>query len=149
MKSLRCFAVLVGLLFCTTGVRAEDWPTYMHDNARSGVTANAVQLPLKEQWFYSAPQAPRPAWPPPQVGWTELPKVDFDDAFYTVADKETVYFGSSVDQHIHAALNFVDDDVGEFAAGAGVFYFRNTQQADRFFNVHSANGHRHHCACRF
>jgi len=79
-----------------------DWPAYMHDNARSGVTADELSWPPVAQWVYRAPAEPRPAWPPPQPGWTELPKVDFDNAFYTVADGERVYFGSSVDQQVYA-----------------------------------------------
>ena len=93
-------SLLLSLAACS--LHADDWPTYMHDNARSGVTPETLKLPLAEHWRYRSPAPPKPAWPPPQPGWTELPKVDFDDAFYTVADRDTVYFGSSVDHQIHA-----------------------------------------------
>jgi outer membrane protein assembly factor BamB len=94
----------VGLLLLTLALpaRADDWPTFQHDGARSGVTADRVAVPLAEQWSYRSASPPRTAWPPPQAGWTELPKVDFDDALYTVADRDTVYFGSSVDHQVHA-----------------------------------------------
>ncbi|MBI2440560.1 MAG: PQQ-binding-like beta-propeller repeat protein [Lentisphaerae bacterium] len=79
-----------------------DWPTYMHDYARSGVTTNALRWPLVRQWTYRAPAAPVPAWPLPHPDYTELPRTKFDDALYTVVAGNTVYFGSSVDYQIHA-----------------------------------------------
>jgi len=90
------------LLISADAARGDDWPTYQHDPARSGVTAARLPVPLTEHWVYRAATPPRPAWPPPQAGWTELPKVDFDDALYTVADRDSVYFGSSVDHQVHA-----------------------------------------------
>lgn len=99
---LSSFLLLALVLVPARLAGAEDWPTYMHDSARSGVTADALSLPLVEQWVYRAPAEPRPAWPLPQPGWTELPKVAFDDAFYTVADRDHVYFGSSVDNQVRA-----------------------------------------------
>jgi outer membrane protein assembly factor BamB len=97
----RQFAAVL-ILLAAMPAWGEDWPTYMHDSARSGVTPGRVALPLAEHWVYRSPALPKPAWPLPQPGWTELPKVDYDDAFYAVADKDTVYFGSSVDCQVHA-----------------------------------------------
>ena len=74
----------------------------MHDAARSGVTAERIDAPLVEQWAYRSLTAPRPAWPDPQPGWTELPKVKFDDAHFAVAAGGKVFFGSSVDDQIRA-----------------------------------------------
>jgi outer membrane protein assembly factor BamB len=102
MQTARHLAAWLIFLALGPSVWGGDWPTYMHDNTRSGVTAAGVELPLVEHWAYRSPVEPRPAWPLPQPGWTELPKVDFDDAFYTVADRDRVYFGSSVDNTVHA-----------------------------------------------
>jgi outer membrane protein assembly factor BamB len=93
-------AAILGM--ATALSRAEDWPTFMHDNARSGVTAERLDLPLTEQWVYHAPAPPKPAWPDPQPDFNELPKVKFDDALYTVAVGSTVFFGSSVDNQVYA-----------------------------------------------
>ena len=101
-STIRMLFAGLSLFVAVGGVRADDWPAHMFDNARGGVTSAALTLPLNERWVYRPSTAPTPAWPPPQPGWTELPKVDFDDAFYTVADKDAVYFGSSVDHQIHA-----------------------------------------------
>ena len=99
---MRYLSIVVAVL-CTAGVTAwaEDWPTYMHDNARSGVTAESLPLPLREQWICRAPAPPQPAWPDPQPN-AEMPKMKFDDAFYTVAVGDTVFFGSSVDHQLYA-----------------------------------------------
>ena len=43
-----------------------------------------------------------PAWPSPQVGWGELPKLDFDDATHAAIAGDVVYFGSAVDHGVHA-----------------------------------------------
>ena len=62
--------VLAGLaagcvLWPLTGtLPAEDWPTYRHDLARSGVTREKLRYPLYEQWTHAS-SAPRPAWPEP------------------------------------------------------------------------------------
>ena len=51
---MKPFVASVGVLAAAftfaSETRAEDWPTYMHDNARSGVTAEHVGAPLSEQW---------------------------------------------------------------------------------------------------
>lgn len=99
MRYLATVATVL-LVACATA-SAADWPTYMHDNARSGVTAESLRLPLSEQWVCRAPALPQPAWPDPQPN-AEMHKMKFDDAFYTVAVGDTVYFGSSVDHQIYA-----------------------------------------------
>ncbi len=93
-------AVAVLWIACIAA-RAGDWPTYMHDNARSGVTAESLSLPLSERWVCRSPAPPQPAWPDPQPN-AETHKMKFDDAFYTVAAGDAVYFGSSVDHQVYA-----------------------------------------------
>ncbi|MCX5660000.1 MAG: PQQ-binding-like beta-propeller repeat protein [Planctomycetota bacterium] len=78
-----------------------DWPTYMHDNSRSGVTREALPFPLSERWTYRSPAPPKTAWPESQ-GNVERRQQNFDDALYTVAVGESVYFGSSVDHQVYA-----------------------------------------------
>lgn len=93
--------LLIGLL-SDAAVRAEDWPTFMHDVSRSGVSRETLTLPLAELWNYAPPAEPTRAWPNPQAGWTELPKLAFDDATHVAVAGDTVYFGSAVDHGIHA-----------------------------------------------
>jgi len=45
---------------------AEDWPTYRHDNARSGRTSQTLVLDrLHEQWVWHSAQPPQTAWAGP------------------------------------------------------------------------------------
>jgi len=83
-----------------------DWPTYMHDNARSGVASSTIDLPLQQQWVVTAPAAPKPAWSEPQPAFVEsfreLPKMKFDAAFHVAVVDKSVYFGSSVDNKVYS-----------------------------------------------
>jgi len=92
---------LAVLLLAATAV-AEDWPTFMRDRARSGVSGETLTLPLNELWSYTPPAEPVRAWPTPQAGYNELPKLAFDDATHVAMAGDTVFFGSSVDNGIHA-----------------------------------------------
>ena len=84
---------------------AGDWPTYRHDVARSGVTAEKVSPPLEQSWVFQSRHAPRPAWGDPKPGPVEnileLRRVHFDDAFQPVAAGGAVYFGSSADHKVY------------------------------------------------
>ena len=84
--------------------KADDWPTYRHDNSRSAVTAESLKMPLQDYWSFKPLYAPQPAWsdpnPRPVGGWygaTELRRVHFDDAFHVADVGGAVFFGSSAD----------------------------------------------------
>jgi outer membrane protein assembly factor BamB len=103
------FPVAMVVLAMPTASRAGDWPTYRHDNARSGVTADSLTLPLVPCWTFQPRHAPEPAWedpsPRPVAGWyedTELRRVHFDDAFQVAVSGGAVYFGSSADGRVVA-----------------------------------------------
>lgn len=88
-----------------TRVSAEDWPTYRHDMARSGITAEKLSPPLQECWVLKSRHAPRPAWgdpkPEPVEGYLELRRMHFDDVFQPVVAGGAVYFGSSADNKVY------------------------------------------------
>ncbi|MBI5397577.1 MAG: PQQ-binding-like beta-propeller repeat protein [Verrucomicrobia bacterium] len=98
-------ATLLNFLAAAAVAVADDWPTYRHDNARSGVTAEKLDLPLAETWVYKSRHAPTPAWEAPRgvpvEGFLELPRVRFDDAFHTVSVGDAIYFGSSADNKVY------------------------------------------------
>jgi len=87
---------------------ADDWPTFGHDNQRSGVTGERLELPLTESWVFEATHRPQPAWPGPakQDFWHHLdnlrPTVTYDRVFHVVGTGDTVYFGSSADDKVYA-----------------------------------------------
>lgn len=108
-----CAAVLAAGPAAARAADADDWPTWRHDNSRSGVTTAKVRPPLSLHWQRRLQHAPAPAWGPPaaQDFWhhkTRLrARVDYDRAFQLVADQERVYFGSSADDQVRA-LNLAD-----------------------------------------
>jgi outer membrane protein assembly factor BamB len=100
--------VLIGSLAAGVGrpggARADDWPSYGHDIARSQVTAEKLSLPLEPCWAFKARHVPQPAWGDPKAqpveGILELRRVHFDDVFQVAAADGCVYFGSSADNKI-------------------------------------------------
>ncbi len=99
----------LGLLALLGGpARCQDWPTYMHDNFRGGVTEARLELPLKEAWSFQPQRPPAPAWPGPAKqdffhDHYDLRAVEtYDYAFHVAAAGDTVYFGSSSQDKIYA-----------------------------------------------
>ena len=96
------------VIIINPAIKAEDWPTFMHDKHRSGVTDEQLQLPLKESWVYKAFHQPQPAWPEPakQDFWHKQfnlrSTVAYDRAFHVVGSGDTIYFASSADDKIYA-----------------------------------------------
>jgi hypothetical protein len=102
------------LAFCSAAflicglAAADDWPTFGHDNQRSGVTSERLELPLTEAWVFESTHRPQPAWPGPakQDFWHHLynlrPTVTYDRVFHVVGTGDTVYFGSSADDKVYA-----------------------------------------------
>lgn len=86
---------------------AEDWPTFRHDNARSGTTAESPTFPLKPSWSRLSPSPPKTAWARPAkwdayAGNEGLQAMrDFDTAFYVTISGDHAYFASSLDDAIH------------------------------------------------
>lgn len=99
--------VLLSLIACGCAVaRAEDWPTYRHDTARSGISSETISLPLSECWRFMPRVAPDPAWEIPRgepvEGVLELGRVRFDDAHHVIVAAGRVYFGTSGDGRVCA-----------------------------------------------
>ena len=89
-------------------VHAKDWPTYNHDNQRSGITSEHFSLPLHEQWIFQSNHKPAPAWPAPAPKdiWHRIPKLNpratYDHAFHVAVAGDALYFGSSADDKIYS-----------------------------------------------
>ncbi len=84
-----------------------DWPTYLRDNQRTGITAESLQFPLELKWLHKTRHTPKPAWPEPakQNFWAKKfnlkARVTFDRAFHVVSIGNRVYFGSSADDKLY------------------------------------------------
>ena len=101
-KALAC-VLLVSL---THPLLGEDWPTYQHDNRRSGVTGEQLGFPLQRIW-QTRPVAPKTAWSGP-AKWDSYANIvnlksmrNFDPVFYTTAAQGYAYYGSSSDDAVH------------------------------------------------
>ncbi len=100
---LTCLIVLAS----SADAHGEAWPTYRHDNRRSGVTAEKLTLPLENRWEYCSTDVPRTAWAGP-AKWDSYANLhrlksmrNFDPVFYVTIANGCVYFGSSVDDAVH------------------------------------------------
>ena len=101
--------ILFLVVFVNPGItKAEDWPTFMHDNQRSGVTSEQLQPPLSESWVFKSAHQPQPAWPLPakQDFWHRhynlRATVTYDRAFHVVGAGDMVFFGSSADDKVYS-----------------------------------------------
>jgi outer membrane protein assembly factor BamB len=113
------FTLAVTMLLSAAGSAAAegDWPTYLKDNDRSGVSGETLQLPLKLEWTHRAASGPAPSWPgaarqnysgkylrsltdtlPPIKPLKAL--VTYDRAFHIVSAGGKVYFGSSSEDKV-------------------------------------------------
>ncbi len=105
MKRAVCIIFLFWISVSSGPLVGAEWPTYLGDNSRSGATTEELALPLKQQWVYSTPAAPRRAWSGPAgrtVEGRELhDRVKFDDALHVAVVGGRIYFGSSVDHQLH------------------------------------------------
>ena len=106
------FTVFPVFLFISLGAAAllqsADWPTYRHDNSRSGTTAEKlVAEKLELKWVHRAALAPRPAWAGP-AKWDAYAGIrglrsmrNYDPAFHVIVVDGAVYYGSSADHGVH------------------------------------------------
>ena len=83
------------------------WPTYRHDNRRSGATEEALAFPLKPAWKHEG-GTPRQAWSGPAKwdaysGNKGLQSMrNFDPCHFVTVTDGLVYYGSSHDNAVHA-----------------------------------------------
>jgi outer membrane protein assembly factor BamB len=107
-KYASLFVIVIAALVNPGSTRAEDWPTFMHDRNRSGVTAERLELPLSKSWVFKAANKPQPAWPGPakQDYWHRQfnlrSTVAYDRAYHVVGTGDTIFFGSSSDDKVYA-----------------------------------------------
>lgn len=92
------------LLVMVGAAAAADWPTFRHDNHRSGQTLE--QLPaarLAANWVYRSPCPPQPAWAGP-AKWDAYKNItlrsmrNYDPVYHVTVCGSSLYFGSSVDE---------------------------------------------------
>jgi outer membrane protein assembly factor BamB len=106
MQPHRALPLSAALVLAVALASAQDWPTYLHDGRRSGVSAGRTPGNPARRWTYVPAAPPTKAWgdpkPTPVEGIQELPRLRFDDAFHVAAADGLVFFGSSADHKVTA-----------------------------------------------
>jgi outer membrane protein assembly factor BamB len=134
------FYISLGLIFIVLeGVPliAENWPTYMHDNYRSGSTAEELNIKmLNPAWVYHSPEPVRTAWSGP-APWDpvhhmgQIPALrDFDSALFVTVVDNLLYFGSSVTDSIHCL---------DISSGEEQWFYRTSAPVRFPPSYHNAN----------
>jgi len=113
------------LLILGTFCAADIWPTYRHDNRRSGVSSVPLKLPLTEAWMHDGG--------PPQQAWTGPAKWDafsgneglqsmrnFDPCYFTTAAHDLIYYGSSSDNAVHCLKASTGEEQWHYFANSSV-----------------------------
>jgi len=112
LQLLMRFAGVLAAAVILSAPAEADWPTYMKDDARSGVSTDELRAPLALEWEHRPAAGPAPSWPEPaQQNYSgkylrsltdTLPpieplkaRVTYDRAFHVVSANGRVYFGSS------------------------------------------------------
>ncbi len=82
----------------------KDWPTFMHDHLRSGVTpASLDPAQMNRLWTYTQSPPPRPAWPGPAKmdAWASIFDLksmrNYDPVYHVTVLDNSLYFGSSTE----------------------------------------------------
>lgn len=120
-------ALLIGLLTASASppwTSAEDWPTWRNGNSRGGATAAVLQPADSPRWVYRAASAPRMAWSSAEGRLMENQLighlVKYDDAIHPVVVGDRVWFGSSVDHHLHCVDLLTGRELWTFATGGPI-----------------------------
>lgn len=95
------------LLLAGLTATGEPWPSYRHDNRRSGITSEKLTVPMRQAWVKTSPIPPQTAWTAP-AKWDAYSANDglqsmrnFDPAFFVTVVGNNVFYGSSVDHAVH------------------------------------------------
>jgi outer membrane protein assembly factor BamB len=122
--SCRLLLVTAGLLLPCSWAVGEDWPTYLKDNTRVGVTGESLKFPLHLDWQFQPEEAPQSAWEGPRSepieGLVMKHRARFDDAHHVAIVEGRVYFGSAVDHQVRCLDAATGQTVWRFFTGGPV-----------------------------
>lgn len=111
MRSLNCRLHLWIMAVCLFSwlhpLAAEDWPTFRHDQRRSGATAEQLDARrLDLSWRWQSPLPPAPCWPD-AARWDAYAQLaglrsmrDYDPVFHPVVAQGKLIFASNSDDTV-------------------------------------------------
>ena len=139
-------AAMIGLGTCLPNSSvADDWPTYMHDNARAGHTTESIKVPLQLRWTISADTAPQMAWAGPNERTFEgkilRGRITFDDAFHVAVAGDRLYYGSSVDDQLHCVDINNGKELWSFYSGGPIRLAPTVVEGRVFFGSDDGNAY--------
>ncbi len=104
----RALLVIVVLHAMSTAAVKADWPTWQHDNRRTGSTNEQLQVrELSLDWVWQSASPPETAWSGPAkydayAFHRNLPSMrNYDAVFHVIAVGDRVWFGSSADDTLY------------------------------------------------
>ena len=123
---MRCSLIVLTLLV-QSSVHAADWPTFRHDNSRSGYTAEALDgSSVESVWKYRSAYPPQPAWPGP-ARWDSYANIrglgsmrNYDPCFHVTVAGDRLFFGSSTDDSVRSVDTNTGDVVWTFTTDGPV-----------------------------
>jgi len=119
-----CHAVAILLVTAAVPVLADDWPTFRHDNARSGCTSEPLAPPLHLRWALRQAAPPQRVWSPPRdeavEGNWEKDRVSFDAANHVAVAGGSVLLASSGDSSVYCLDPQTGEERWSFSAGGPV-----------------------------
>ena len=101
-----CTLIVSAAVWAVASARAADWPTYLGDYSRSGVSTQSLAGTPVVSWTWQSQHPPQPAWQGEAKwdGWNKVfdlkPRQAFDRAFHVVVSGRRAYFGSSADDQV-------------------------------------------------
>ena len=104
---MRLLSLLIPLLGFGASCVADDWPTWQHDERRSGFSGESIDASkLNVEWTWKSNFPPQPAWHGP-AKWDayarirDLPAMrSYDQVFHVVTVGDSAFFGSSADDSV-------------------------------------------------
>lgn len=118
---------------------AADWPTFRNGPARQGSTSEVVHPEEQPRWVYRAAAAPRMAWSSGAGRIMENHLIGdltkYDDAIHPVVVDNRVFFGSSVDHHLHCLDLKTGAQLWTFAADGPIRLAPTVDQGRVYFGA--------------
>ena len=104
---MKCLSLLIVFLGMVASGFADDWPTWQHDQRRSGFSSEQIDARrLAPDWSWKSNFPPQPAWHGP-AKWDayarirDLPAMrSYDQVFHVVVVGDRAFFGSSADDSV-------------------------------------------------
>ncbi|MBX3420770.1 MAG: PQQ-binding-like beta-propeller repeat protein [Pirellulaceae bacterium] len=123
-------------------VCAEDWPTYRHDQRRSGATVEQVDASrLTVAWQWQSPLPPAPAWPD-AARWDAYALVDgmksmrnYDPVFHPVVVGRRVYLPSNTDDTLRCLNLDSGQELWQYTVDAPIRIAPTVYQSSVYFGA--------------